>query len=72
MPDRQAINGMVYKIRTGVSWRDLPARYGPWQTVYRGPRPARSAAAGRAAGAHHVRTIRTPLAGITMFDPLNA
>ncbi|MEV7130516.1 IS5 family transposase [Streptomyces sp. NPDC093260] len=32
--DRQVINGMVYKIRTGTSWRDLPERYGPWQTVY--------------------------------------
>ncbi|WP_414079834.1 IS5 family transposase [Streptomyces sp. CL7] len=32
--DRQVINGMVYKIRTGISWRDLPERYGPWQTVY--------------------------------------
>ncbi|QEV50505.1 transposase [Streptomyces platensis] len=31
--DRQVINGMVYKIRTGISWRDLPERYGPWQTV---------------------------------------
>ncbi|WP_405454302.1 IS5 family transposase [Streptomyces achromogenes] len=31
---RQVINGMVYKIRTGISWRDLPERYGPWQTVY--------------------------------------
>ncbi|WP_442814185.1 IS5 family transposase [Streptomyces sp. NBC_00151] len=34
VPDRQVINGMVYKIRTGVSWRDLPERYGPRQTVY--------------------------------------
>ncbi|MGW9594699.1 IS5 family transposase [Streptomyces chartreusis] len=32
--DRQVINGMVYKIRTGISWRDLPERYSPWQTVY--------------------------------------
>ncbi|MFJ9203036.1 IS5 family transposase [Streptomyces flaveolus] len=32
--DRQVINGMVYNIRTGISWRDLPERYGPWQTVY--------------------------------------
>ncbi|MEV6686673.1 IS5 family transposase [Streptomyces sp. NPDC051130] len=32
--DRRVINGMVYKIRTGVSWRDLPERYGPWKTVY--------------------------------------
>ncbi|WP_328475778.1 transposase [Streptomyces sp. NBC_00377] len=26
--DRQVVNGMVYKIRTGISWRDLPERYG--------------------------------------------
>ncbi|WP_406420118.1 IS5 family transposase [Streptomyces sp. NBC_01614] len=32
--DRQVINAMVYKIRTGISWRDLPERYGPWKTVY--------------------------------------
>ncbi|WP_210588389.1 transposase [Streptomyces sp. GESEQ-35] len=25
---------MVYKIRTRISWRDLPERYGPWKTVY--------------------------------------
>ncbi|MEV7068527.1 transposase [Streptomyces collinus] len=31
---RQVINGMIYKIRTGLPWRDLPDRYGPWQTVY--------------------------------------
>ncbi|AQW48372.1 hypothetical protein SHXM_01835 [Streptomyces hygroscopicus] len=34
MADRQVINGMVYKIRTGIAWRDLPERYGPWKTVY--------------------------------------
>ncbi|WP_406191081.1 IS5 family transposase [Streptomyces sp. NBC_01017] len=32
--DRHVINAMVYKIRTGISWRDLPERYGPWKTVY--------------------------------------
>ncbi|MFF8847944.1 transposase, partial [Streptomyces sp. NPDC015127] len=32
--DRQVVNGMVYKIRTEISRRDLPARYGPWKTVY--------------------------------------
>ncbi|MFJ8713834.1 transposase [Streptomyces violaceus] len=31
---RQVVNGMVYTSRTGISWRDLPERYGPWQTVY--------------------------------------
>jgi transposase len=32
--DRRVINGMLFKAKTGVSWRDLPERYGPWQTVY--------------------------------------
>ncbi|WP_282690116.1 MULTISPECIES: IS5 family transposase [unclassified Streptomyces] len=32
--DRQVINGMVYKIHTGISWRDLPEHFEPWKTVY--------------------------------------
>ncbi len=32
--DRQIINGIVWKLATGAPWRDLPERYGPWQTVY--------------------------------------
>jgi transposase len=32
--DRRILNGMVYKIRTEITWRDLPERYGPWQRVY--------------------------------------
>lgn len=26
---------MLWRLRTGAPWRDLPSRYGPWQTVYR-------------------------------------
>jgi transposase len=32
--DRRVINGMLYKCKTGIAWRDLPGRYGPWKTVY--------------------------------------
>ena len=32
--DRRVINGMLYKAKTGIAWRDLPERYGPWKTVY--------------------------------------
>lgn len=32
--DRRVINAMLYKAKTGVAWRDLPERYGPWKTVY--------------------------------------
>lgn len=31
---RQVIDGILHRIRTGVHWRDLPERYGPWKTVY--------------------------------------
>lgn len=31
---QQAINGALWRLRTGAPWRDLPERYGPWQTVY--------------------------------------
>ncbi len=32
--DRRVINGMLFKAKTGLAWRDLPERYGPWKTVY--------------------------------------
>jgi transposase len=31
---RTALNGALWRLRTGAPWRDLPERYGPWQTVY--------------------------------------
>lgn len=31
---RQVVNGVLYRIRTGVQWRDLPERYGPWKTAH--------------------------------------
>src|SRR3712207_5907507 len=32
--DRLVINGILWKLATGAPWRDLPERYGPWQSVY--------------------------------------
>lgn len=32
--DRQLLNGMFWVLRSGAPWRDMPERYGPWQTVY--------------------------------------
>ncbi|RSS26146.1 transposase [Streptomyces sp. WAC05458] len=29
-----SLNGIVWKFRTGVAWRDVPERYGPWATFY--------------------------------------
>ena len=32
-PRRQLIDGIRWRVRTGVPWRDVPERYGPWQSV---------------------------------------
>ena len=31
---RTVINGILFRTRTGCPWRDLPAEYGNWKTVY--------------------------------------
>ncbi len=31
---REVLNGILWKLRTGSPWRDLPERYGPWQTCF--------------------------------------
>lgn len=31
---RPVVNGILWIDRTGAPWRDLPERYGPWQTCY--------------------------------------
>ena len=31
---RTTPSGVVHRLRTGCPWRDLPGRYGPWQTAY--------------------------------------
>ncbi len=30
---RLIVEGMLWVVRTGSSWRELPARFGPWSTV---------------------------------------
>ncbi|MBB3040706.1 transposase [Nocardioides soli] len=30
---RQVVEGIIYRLRTGVAWRDLPESFGPHQTV---------------------------------------
>ncbi len=32
---RLLVEGAIYRYRTGVAWRDLPAEFGPWQTVWK-------------------------------------
>jgi transposase len=32
--DRLMLDGVLWRLNTGAAWRDLPERFGPWQTVY--------------------------------------
>jgi transposase len=34
IPHRRVVNAILWRTRTGAPWRDLPAAYGCWQTVY--------------------------------------
>ena len=34
-PHRPVVEGIIYRYRAGIPWRDLPERYGPWQTVWK-------------------------------------
>ncbi len=31
--DRMLLNGILWIAQSGAAWRDLPERYGPWNTV---------------------------------------
>jgi transposase len=31
---RMVIDAVFHRTRTGTPWRDLPERFGPWQTIY--------------------------------------
>ena len=32
--NRKAFEAVLYRERTGCPWRDVPAAYGPWHTIY--------------------------------------
>lgn len=32
---RRVVEGIIYRYRTGIAWRDLPVAFGPWQTVWK-------------------------------------
>lgn len=32
---RTVVEGIIYRFRSGIPWRDVPERFGPWQTVWK-------------------------------------
>jgi transposase len=33
--NRRFFNGMMFALRTGIPWRDLPSDYGHWNSIFR-------------------------------------
>ncbi|WP_445783868.1 transposase [Sphingorhabdus sp.] len=33
--NRSIINGILWRLRCGTPWRDVPPKYGNWNTIYR-------------------------------------
>lgn len=31
---RRVVNGILWRLKTGTPWRDVPRRYGKWKTIY--------------------------------------
>ncbi|MFF3060384.1 IS5 family transposase [Streptomyces sp. NPDC057909] len=60
---RQVIDGILHRVRTGVQWRDLPERFGPWKTVYERHRSVDSTA--MRAHQHAAGARRTPPPTVT-------
>jgi putative transposase len=65
---RQVVEAISWKYRTGSTWRELPARFGPWQTAY--GRLTRWAADGT--WANLLAQARTDAAGLGELDWLAA
>jgi transposase len=40
------VEGIIYRLRTGIAWRDLPASFEPWQTVWKRHQRSRSTVPG--------------------------
>ncbi len=32
--NRLFVEGVIYRYRTGIPWRDLPQRFGPWKNIH--------------------------------------
>ncbi|GHE76764.1 hypothetical protein GCM10017786_02430 [Amycolatopsis deserti] len=37
---RAMVEGIIYRYRCGIAWRDAPAVFGPWETIWTWHRPA--------------------------------
>lgn len=72
---RQVLEGIIYRFRTGIAWRDLPAEFGPWQTVWQRHKRFRLNSIGRRNGGPRVLQVLgvhlgRRLPGVTLAWPV--
>jgi transposase len=66
---RTVLNGMFWVLNSGAQWRDMPERYGPWETVYaRYRRWTREGLFARILHALHVRLDEDGRIDWSVFD----
>ncbi|MFD0292437.1 transposase [Streptomyces sp. NPDC127118] len=73
---RRTIDGIIYRYRTGLPWRDLPREaVGPWQTVrhnsyQRMPRAPSSARRSALSLSARLRTLSSHVPSLTTTGPI--
>jgi transposase len=59
---RQVVEGVIYRYRCGIAWRDLAEEFGPWQTVWK--RHRRFSGDGTWDRVHQALVARADAAGV--------
>jgi transposase len=52
--NRSVINGILWRLRCGTPWRDVPPKYGNWNTIYRRFRRWSEAGVWEAVSVNHI------------------
>ena len=66
--NRSIINGILWRLRCGTPWRDVPPKYGNWNTIYRRFRRWNEAGVREAAAL----TLAAAMADMLGDDPVTA
>ncbi|WP_363280423.1 transposase, partial [uncultured Sphingomonas sp.] len=67
--NRSIINGILWRLRCGAPWRDVPPKYGSWNTIYRRFRDGARPGSGRSWRRRWPRSWRTPATTASTAPP---
>ncbi|MBF6339853.1 transposase [Nocardia abscessus] len=64
------VEAMLFRLRTGVPWRDLPEAFGPWQTVWKRRRRYAVSTPGESWIGHNFRDTGGRVCSVAQQDSL--